>query len=199
MRWRCSWPPCWPCRPRARRWPTINKKSWKTRKNQIQQELDALKQEQTQNQETIDSAEAQRETATKKKDLLQQQMAVIQQKIDDLDAQIAEKEQEITDKQAEVDAKQAEFDGQLDAFKERLTAMQRLNTSGAIDLLSNASNMFQLLTFNRVLDSIAAQDQRSAPSWTPRKSSWKPKGPSWRPKRPSWKPRKPPRSPTTTT
>ena len=134
-------------------------KELENKKNQIQQELDALKQEQTQNQETIDSAEAQRETATKKKDLLQQQMAVIQQKIDDLDAQIAEKEQEITDKQAEVDAKQAEFDGQLDAFKERLTAMQRLNTSGAIDLLSNASNMFQLLTFNRVLDSIAAQDQ----------------------------------------
>lgn len=134
-------------------------KELESKKNQIQQELDALKQEQTQNQETIDSAEAQRETATKQKDLLQQQMAVIQQKIDDLDAQIAEKEQEITDKQAEVDAKQAEFDGQLDAFKERLTAMQRLNTSGAIDLLSNASNMFQLLTFNRVLDSIAAQDQ----------------------------------------
>ena len=134
-------------------------KELENKKNQIQQELDALKQEQTQNQETIDSAEAQRETAAKQKDLLQQQMAVIQQKIDDLNAQIAEKEQEITDKQAEVDAKQAEFDGQLDAFKERLTAMQRLNTSGAIDLLSNASNMFQLLTFNRVLDSIAAQDQ----------------------------------------
>ena len=113
-------------------------KELENKKNQIQQELDALKQEQTQNQETIDSAEAKRETATKQKDLLQQ---------------------EITDKQAEVDAKQAEFDGQLDAFKERLTAMQRLNTSGAIDLLSNASNMFQLLTFNRVLDSIAAQDQ----------------------------------------
>ena len=58
-------------------------KELENKKNQIQQELDALKQEQTQNQETIDSAEAQRETATKKKDLLQQQMAVIQQKIDE--------------------------------------------------------------------------------------------------------------------
>ena len=48
-------------------------KELENKKNQIQQELDALKQEQTQNQETIDSAEAQRETATKKKDLLQQQ------------------------------------------------------------------------------------------------------------------------------
>ena len=129
-------------------------------KSQAQEDLNALKEEQQQNQENLESAQQDREATAQKREELKGQMQTIQQKIDELEGQIAEKEQEITDKQAEIDQKQADYDAQLDAFAERLTAMQYLQSSGNIQLLSNVSNMFQLLTYSKVMESIAKQDQK---------------------------------------
>ena len=129
-------------------------------RDQAKAELEAAQQQQQENQETITLTEEQRAEVMEQQEQLEGEIAGIQQKIEALNEQIAAKDQAITEKQAEVDAKQAEFDAQIEAFKERLLAVQRLNASGGIELLSNVSNMFQLLTYQRVMDSIAAQDQQ---------------------------------------
>ena len=129
------------------------------KKDQLEQELNELKDQQQDNQENLASDQKDRDAAAAQKTQLEGQMQTIQQKIEELEGQIAEKEQEIADKQAEIDQKQADYDAQLDAFAERLTAMQYLQSSGNIQLLSNVSNMFQLLTYSKVMESIAKQDQ----------------------------------------
>ena len=135
-------------------------KELESQKQQAQEELDALKEEQQDNQENLESAQQDREATAQKRTELEGQMQTIQQKIDELEAQIAEKEQSISEKQAEIDQKQADYDAQLDSFAERLTAMQYLQSSGSIQLLSSVSSMFQLLTYANVMESIAQQDQQ---------------------------------------
>ena len=70
-------------------------------------------------------------------------------------AQIVEKEQQITDKQAEIDQKQAEYDDRWAKYKEQVVSMQMLDQGGGIALLSTAENIYQLLTFDQVLQDIS--------------------------------------------
>ena len=66
-----------------------------------------------------------------------------------------EKEQQITDKQAEIDQKQAEYDDRWAKYKEQVVSMQMLDQGGGIALLSMAENIYQLLTFDQVLQDIS--------------------------------------------
>ena len=59
---------------------------------------------------------------------------------------------------AALEAKQAEYDARLDICKEQLRAMQRLDGGGAIALLTQAQNLYQLLTFDAVLRQMNAKN-----------------------------------------
>lgn len=129
------------------------------KKNQAQQELEEIRDQQSENQENLENAQAQKDQLEAKNDELKQEVSEISNQIDELETKIGETEDAITAKQAEVDQKQAEFDERWDGFKERMSSMQMLHYSGGIDILSNATNLFQLLNFTQALADISEKDE----------------------------------------
>lgn len=128
-------------------------------KNKIQQELNEIHNQQSENQENLENAQDQKEQLEAKNAELKQEVNEISNKLDDIKTQIGETEDAITAKQEEVDQKQAEFDARWDGFKERMSSMQMLHYSGGIDILSNATNLFQLLNFTQALADISEKDE----------------------------------------
>lgn len=59
---------------------------------------------------------------------------------------------------AALDAKQAEYDARLAVCREQLRAMQRLDGGGAVWLLAQAKSLYQLLTFDAVLQQMSARN-----------------------------------------
>ena len=59
---------------------------------------------------------------------------------------------------AALDAKQAEYDARLAVCREQLRAMQRLDGGGAVWLLAQARSLYQLLTFDAVLQQMSARN-----------------------------------------
>lgn len=59
---------------------------------------------------------------------------------------------------AALDAKQAEYDARLTVCREQLRAMQRLDGGGAVWLLAQAKSLYQLLTFDAVLQQMSARN-----------------------------------------
>ena len=128
-------------------------------KNKIQQELNEIHNQQSENQENLENAQDQKEQLEAKNTELKQEVKQISNKLDDIKTKIGETEDAITAKQEEVDQKQAEFDARWDGFKERMSSMQMLHYSGGIDILSNATNLFQLLNFTQALADISEKDE----------------------------------------
>ncbi len=128
-------------------------------KNQLQQELEEIHNQQSENQENLENAQDKKEQLEAQNEQLEQQAQQLNNQMDDIKTQIGETEDAITAKQAEVDQKQAEFDQRWDGFKERMASMQMLHYSGGIDILSNATNLFQLLNFTQALADISEKDE----------------------------------------
>lgn len=59
---------------------------------------------------------------------------------------------------AALDTKQAEYDARLAVCREQLRAMQRLDGGGAVWLLAQAKSLYQLLTFDAVLQQMSARN-----------------------------------------
>ena len=59
---------------------------------------------------------------------------------------------------AALDAKQAEYDARLAVCREQLRAMQRLDGGGAVWLLAQAKSLYQLLTFDAILQQMSARN-----------------------------------------
>ena len=59
---------------------------------------------------------------------------------------------------AALDAKQAEYNARLAVCREQLRAMQRLDGGGAVWLLAQAKSLYQLLTFDAVLQQMSARN-----------------------------------------
>ena len=129
------------------------------KKNQLQQELEEIRNEQAENQENLESAQAQKDQLEAQNQELQQKAQQLSNRMDEIKTKIGETEDAITAKQAEVDQKQAEFDERWDGFKERMSSMQMIHYSGGIDILSNATNLFQLLNFTQALADISEKDE----------------------------------------
>ena len=56
--------------------------------------------------------------------------------------------------QAALEQKQAEYDTRWEESKEQLAAMQKLHYNGSLSILSQATNLFQLLNFSQALADI---------------------------------------------
>ena len=59
---------------------------------------------------------------------------------------------------AALDAKQAEYNARLAVCREQLRAMQRLDGGGAVWLLAQAKSLYQLLTFDAILQQMSARN-----------------------------------------
>ena len=117
-----------------------------------------------------ENAARQQENAEQQIDGIEQQINSLEGQVSDVQAQLSSVYAALQQAQTELDAangeaeaarqaleaKQAEYDAQLELAREQLLAMQQLQRGGNIQLLSQVTNMFQLLTFDRVLESLAA-------------------------------------------
>ncbi len=130
-------------------------KELENKKNELQSELDQIRQQLKDVASDKAEAEQQKQLLVQEKNTIKGQIKALNDQIDDISAQIVEKEQQITDKQAEIDQKQAEYDDRWAKYKEQVVSMQMLDQGGGIALLSTAENIYQLLTFDQVLQDIS--------------------------------------------
>ena len=90
--------------------------------------------------------------------VIKSQSTILYEHITAIKEQISNKETEIQEKQQQIEEKQAEYDERFAGFQERMRAMQRLDNGGAVALLSQATSLYQLLTFSSTLEQISTKD-----------------------------------------
>ena len=138
----------------------------------LQTKLDKLSQSINQHKKELSDAKKKESAAKALESELKERVTVLQDQICVLGGQIAavqnsigEKEQQIgvmqtqiTDKQTQIEQKQTEIDGQWDDFKKHMAAMQELRDGGSVAMLSAVNDLYELLTFNEVMQDISIKD-----------------------------------------
>ena len=138
----------------------------------LQSKLDKLSQSIDQHKKELSDAKKKESAAKALESELKERVTVLQDQIGVLGGQIAavqnsigEKEQQIgvmqtqiTDKQTQIEEKQNEIDGQWDDFKKHMAAMQELRDGGSVAMLSAVNDLYELLTFNEVMQDISIKD-----------------------------------------
>ena len=138
----------------------------------LQTKLDKLSQSINQHKKELSDAKKKESAAKALESELKERVTVLQDQISVLSGQIAavqnsigEKEQQIgvmqtqiTDKQTQIEQKQNEIDGQWDDFKKHMAAMQELRDGGSVAMLSAVNDLYELLTFNEVMQDISIKD-----------------------------------------
>ena len=90
--------------------------------------------------------------------VIQDQISVLSGQIASVQNSIGQTEQKISAKEAEITQKQTEIDGQWDDFKKHMAAMQELRDGGSVAMLSAVNDLYELLTFNEVMQDISIKD-----------------------------------------
>ena len=85
-------------------------------------------------------------------------IAAVQNSIGEKEQQIGVMQTQITDKQTQIEQKQNEIDAQWDDFKKHMAAMQELRDGGSVAMLSAVNDLYELLTFNEVMQDISIKD-----------------------------------------
>ena len=126
---------------------------------QYQQQLDDINNQISDAQDDKADAESTKKLLEQQAQTIQSQISLLSTQIDDTQNLISSKQQEIDQKQADIDAKQADIDARWEDFKLRMKAMQQLNDGGSIALLSAATNLYELLSFQQTLEDIYTKDE----------------------------------------
>ena len=138
----------------------------------LQNRLDKLSQSITQHKKELSDAKKKEQAAKaleselkEKVTVLQGQISVLKSQIADVQNSIGVKEQEIETKKAEIAQKEAEIAqkeveiaDQWEDFKQHMAAMQELRDGGSVAMLSSVNDLYQLLTFNEVMQDISVKD-----------------------------------------
>ena len=138
----------------------------------LQTKLDKLSQSINQHKKELSDAKKKESAAKALESELKERVTVLQDQIGVLGGQIAavqnsigEKEQQIgvmqtqiTDKQTQIEQKQNEIDAQWDDFKKHMAAMQELRDGGSVAMLRSVNDLYELLTFNEVMQDISVKD-----------------------------------------
>ena len=90
--------------------------------------------------------------------VLQSQISVLKSQISEVQNSIGLKEQEIAAKEQQITEKEAEIADQWGDFKQHMAAMQELRDGGSIAMLSAVNDLYELLTFNEVMQDISIKD-----------------------------------------
>ena len=126
---------------------------------QYQQQLDDINNQISDAQDDKADAESTKKLLEQQAQTIQSQISLLSTQIDNTQNLISSKQQEIDQKQADIDAKQADIDQRWEDFKLRMKAMQQLNDGGSIALLSAATNLYELLSFQQTLEDIYTKDE----------------------------------------
>ena len=144
---------------------TVYPASAATSMSSLQNKLDKLSQSIQQHKKELSNAQKKEAAAKQLESDLKEKVTVIQGQISVLKGQIAEvqnsigvKEQQITAKEAEITAKEAEIADQWDDFKKHMAAMQELRDGGSVAMLASVTDLYELLTFNEVMQDISVKD-----------------------------------------
>lgn len=129
---------------------------------QLEAEQEALSQDLEESKDALAELEALVETEEQEQAYLSAEIDTLTLQIDVILATIALVQEEINvtqisiqEKIIEISEKQIEYDEEFSVFGERLAAMQELNDSGALAILSTVQNLYQLLTFDQTLQDIS--------------------------------------------
>ena len=144
---------------------TVYPASAATSVSSLQNKLDKLSQSIDQHKKELSDAKKQESAAkaleselTERVGIIQDQIAVLSGQIAVVQNSIGETEQKISAKEAEITQKQTEIDGQWSDFKKHMAAMQELRDGGSIAMLSAVNDLYELLTFNEVMQDISVKD-----------------------------------------
>ena len=136
-----------------------------TSMSSLQNKLDKLSQSIVQHKKELSNAKKKEQAAKALESELKEKVTVVQSQISVLKGQIAEvqnsigqKEQEIAVKEQQITQKEAEIADQWDGFKQHMAAMQELRDGGSVAMLSAVNDLYELLTFNEVMQDISIKD-----------------------------------------
>ena len=131
----------------------------------LQNKLNKLSQSIKLHEQELNNAKKKEAAAKALESELKERVSVIQDQISVLSGQIAsvqnsigQTEQKITAKEGEITQKQAEIDSQWGDFKKHMAAMQELRDGGSVAMLSAVNDLYELLTFNEVMQDISVKD-----------------------------------------
>ena len=82
----------------------------------------------------------------------------MQNSIGQKEQEISAKETEIAEKETEIEEKELEIQDQWNDFKKHMAAMQELRDGGSVAMLSAVNDLYELLTFNEVMQDISVKD-----------------------------------------
>ena len=144
---------------------TVYPASAATSMSSLQNKLDKLSQSIQQHKTELNNAKKKEAAAKALESELKEKVSVIQSQISVLQGQIAEvqnsigvKEQQISAKQAEIAQKEQDIADQWEGFKSHMAAMQELRDGGSVAMLSAVNDLYELLTFNEVMQDISVKD-----------------------------------------
>ena len=136
-----------------------------TSMSSLQNKLDKLSQSIVQHKKELSNAKKKEQAAKALESELKEKVTVVQSQISVLKGQIAEvqnsigvKEQQITAKEQQITEKEAEIADQWGDFKQHMAAMQELRDGGSVAMLSAVNDLYELLTFNEVMQDISIKD-----------------------------------------
>ena len=136
-----------------------------TSMSSLQNKLDKLSQSIEQHKKELSDAKKKEQAAKALESELKEKVSVVQSQISVLKTQIAEvqnsigvKEQEIAAKEQEIAEKEAEIQDQWGDFKQHMAAMQELRDGGSVAMLASVNDLYELLTFNEVMQDISIKD-----------------------------------------
>ena len=136
-----------------------------TSMSSLQNKLDKLSQSIVQHKKELSNAKKKEQAAKAPEAELKEKVTVVQSQISVLKGQIAEvqnsiglKEQEIAVKEQQITEKEAEIADQWGDFKQHMAAMQELRDGGSVAMLSAVNDLYELLTFNEVMQDISIKD-----------------------------------------
>ena len=136
-----------------------------TSMSSLQNKLDKLSQSIVQHKKELSTAKKKEQAAKALESELKEKVTVVQSQISVLKGQIAEvqnsiglKEQEIAVKEQQITEKEAEIADQWGDFKQHMAAMQELRDGGSVAMLSAVNDLYELLTFNEVMQDISIKD-----------------------------------------
>ena len=144
---------------------TVYPASAATSMSSLQNKLDKLSQSIVQHKKELSNAKKKEQAAKALESELKEKVTVVQSQISVLKGQIAEvqnsiglKEQEIAVKEQQITEKEAEIADQWGDFKQHMAAMQELRDGGSVAMLSAVNDLYELLTFNEVMQDISIKD-----------------------------------------
>ena len=144
---------------------TVYPASAATSMSSLQNKLDKISASIKQHKTELSDAKKKEAAAKALESELKEKVSVIQSQISVLQGQIAEvqnsigvKEQQISAKQAEIAQKEQDIADQWEGFKSHMAAMQELRDGGSVAMLSAVNDLYELLTFNEVMQDISVKD-----------------------------------------